>query len=77
MSAFLQKSTEAQQQARMWENDERASYQAQHRNFEHRDYQEAAQEKLNVEAASRFIEFQTKVVHFCFGLVRIKIPLLM
>ena len=30
-----------------------------------------------VPRASRFIEFQTKVAHFCFCLVRIKMPLLM
>ena len=45
-------SQETQQQARMWENAERAFYQTQCRNFEHRMYQEAAQEKLTVEAAA-------------------------
>ena len=49
---FYHFSHEAQQQARMWEHVEQASYQAQFRNYEHRVYQEAAQETLNMEAAA-------------------------
>ena len=48
---FYHFSKEAQQQTRAWEHAERNSYHAQLRNYEHRVYQEASQERLNVEAA--------------------------
>ena len=49
---FYHFSQETQQQAQMWENAKRESYQAQCGNFEHQIYQETAQERLNVEAAA-------------------------
>ena len=49
---FYHFSQEAQQQARMWEHVEQTAYEAQVRHYEHRVYQEAAQERLNMEAAA-------------------------
>ena len=48
---FYHFSHEAQQQASMWEHVQQRVYQAQVKNFEDRVYQEATQERLNMEAA--------------------------
>ena len=48
--SFYHFSCETQQQTHAWEHAQRNSYHAQLRNYEHRVYEEACQERLNMEA---------------------------